>query len=232
MSIRVIALALLAAAGVLTAAVVLGPADARVAATPQPLRAHTGPGFEIGLADATGADVKAIDTPGTYTFTIDDLSELHNFHLIGPNVDRRTSVEGMGTETWTLDLAAGTYNYFCDPHATIMKGSFTVGPATTPPPTTTKPPTTTPPAAVQKLAARVGPGASIAFAARAKSGKARITVRDLSAKQNFHLVGPGVNKKTAVAFKGTATWVVTLKAGTYTFRSDANAKLKGKTKVA
>lgn len=231
MLLRVVGLALLAAAGVLSATAAFG-APGGGAATPQPLRGHSGAGFEIGLVDATGADVKAIDTAGSYTFTIEDLSELHNFHLIGPGVDKQTSIEGMGTETWTLDLANGTYNYFCTPHATIMKGSFTVGPVTQPTTTTTTTTTTTkPPAAVQKLAAKVGPGTSIAFAARAKAGKARITVRDLSAKQNFHLSGPGVNKKTAVPFKGTVTWNVTLKKGMYTFRSDASAKLRGKTKV-
>ena len=44
--------------------------------------------------------------------------------------------------------------------------------------------------------------------------------------------GPGVNKKTGVAFTGTVTWTVTLKAGTYTFRSDAHRALKGTLKVS
>jgi len=35
-----------------------------------------------------------------------------------------------------------------------------------------------------------------------------------------------VNRKTSVAAKTTTTWKVTLKAGTYTLRSDTNAKLK------
>jgi len=211
---RIIVAVMLAAVAALAAA----PA---IADTPQPLRGHTGPGFEIALVDANGTDVKAIDTAGTYTFVIDDRSELHDFHLVGPNVDRATTVMGMGTETWTIDLATGTYNYFCDPHATIMKGSFTVG-AVTPPPTKTP---------LQKLSARVGPGQRLAFAGRAKAGKTQITVRDLTAADNFHLIGPGVNKRTGIAFKGTVKWTVTLKTGTYTFRSDAHAKLRGKTKV-
>lgn len=222
MPARVIALAALATAGVLAAA----PA---VADTPQPLRAHTGPGFEIGLVDANGVAVRAIDTAGTYTITVNDLSELHNFHLVGPNINRTTSVEGMGSETWTLELANGTYNYFCDPHAPTMRGSFTVGPVT--PPATTPPPTPKPPA-VQKLGGRVASSGRLTFPARAKAGKAQITVRDLSASNNFHLSGPGVNRKTGIAFKGTAKWTVTLKKGTYTFRSDANAKRRGTTKVS
>ena len=209
------------AAAASSAVAVLAAAPA-VADTPQPLRGHTGPGFEIALVDANGADVRAIDAPGTYTFVIDDRSELHDFHLVGPNVDRATTVVGMGTETWTVDLATGTYNYFCDPHATTMRGSFTVGAVTVPP-------TKTP---LQKLSARVGPGQRVAFAARADAGKTQITVRDLSVKDNFHLMGPGVNRRTGIAFKGTAKWTLTLKTGTYTFRSDAHAKLRGKTKVS
>jgi hypothetical protein len=100
---RIIVAATLAAVAALAAA----PA---IAETPQPLRGTTGPGFEIHLVDANGADVKAIDTAGSYTFVIDDRSELHDFHLVGPNVDRATSVTGMGTETWTVELANGTYN--------------------------------------------------------------------------------------------------------------------------
>ena len=75
-------------------------------------------------------------------------------------------------------------------------------------------------------------GSTVSFPKRAKAGKTRITVRDMSAKDNFHLTGPGVNKKTAVAFKGTVTWTVMLKKGSYAFRSDANAKLRGKTSVS
>jgi len=122
-----------------------------------------------------------------------------------------------------------------DPGGSVAKldgtKSITLGapPAVTPPPTTT-PPTGT--GKVTKLTARVGPGAKIAFIRNVPAGKATITVRDMTGADNFHLSGPGVNKKTGVSFKGTVTWTVTLKIGVYTFRSDAHAKLRGKTAVS
>ena len=92
-----------------------------------------------------------------------------------------------------------------------MKGSFTVGNV---------------PAPAATLAGTVGPGKQIALARTAKAGKTVITVRDKTNKDNFHLSGPGVNKKTGIAFKGTLKWTVTLQAGTYTVKSDAHKTLK------
>ena len=34
---------------------------------------------------------------GTYIFKINDKSSIHNFHLTGPGVDKKTSVGGQGT---------------------------------------------------------------------------------------------------------------------------------------
>jgi hypothetical protein len=100
-----------------------------------------------------------------------------------------------------------------------MKGQFTVGVV----------PTATP---TQKLSGAVGPGARISLTRSAKSGKAVLTMGDGSKKENLHLTGPGVIKKTGVAFTGTVKWTVTLKAGAYTFRSDAHKALKGTLKVS
>jgi hypothetical protein len=105
---------------------------------------------------------------------------------------------------------------------------YTIGTAPATPPQTTPP---TAPPKTTKLSARVGPGAKIVFASKAPAGKATVTVRDMTASDNFHLSGPGVNKKTGVRFKGTVTWTVALRKGVYTFRSDAHAKLSGKTVV-
>jgi plastocyanin len=58
-------------------------------------------------------------------------------------------------------------------------------------------------------------------------GPATIVVSDRSKTDNFHLSGPGVNKKTGVKTRGRATWNVTLVPGLYTYRSDKTRKLRG-----
>jgi len=58
---------------------------------------------------------------------VTDTSKLHNFHLKGPGINKKTSVAGKATSTWTVTLKKGKYTYLCDPHAAIMHGSFTVG---------------------------------------------------------------------------------------------------------
>jgi plastocyanin len=63
---------------------------------------------------------------GTYTITVRDRSSIHNFHLIGPGVNKKTSVAAVQTTTWTVALKRGLYRFVCDPHATIMKGVLRV----------------------------------------------------------------------------------------------------------
>jgi Copper binding proteins, plastocyanin/azurin family len=92
---------------------------------PNTLAGSVGPGFEISLADSGGADVDTL-TAGTYTLTVDDQSDIHNFHLTGEGVDVTTDVGGTGTESFDVELTAGTYTFVCDPHASQMTGSFEV----------------------------------------------------------------------------------------------------------
>lgn len=102
--------------------VLAGPA----AAKPPVLKGEVGPGFTIELTTAAGKDVKTLKA-GTYTIKVQDKASIHNFHLLGPGVNKKTSVAGMGTFTWTVTLKAGTYVYQCDPHhATGMKGKVKV----------------------------------------------------------------------------------------------------------
>ena len=89
------------------------------------LEASVGPGFEISLKDASGQDVTTL-AAGTYTITVDDEADIHNFHLTGPGVDEDSGVSETGTSTWTVTFEAGSYHYQCDPHSSSMNGDFTV----------------------------------------------------------------------------------------------------------
>jgi hypothetical protein len=187
--------------------------------------------FVITLKDASGANVTHLD-PGTYTLVVHDHSALHNFRLFGPGTGgtlAATDVDFVGDRTFTITLVDGAYTFNCDPHFTQMKGTFTVGAVTTPPspPTTTA--ETTPPAPPARLTAGVGPGAKISIrgVSGLNAGKAVLTITDASRTDNFRLVGPGVNRATGVAFRGTVRWNVVLKRGTYRFRSDRHPKLRG-----
>ena len=108
------------AAVVTAAAVAAGSAGA---ATPK-LNAYVNDSFKIGLTQG-GKKVSSLKA-GKYLIVVDDPSTTHNFHIVGPGLDKKTSVSGKGTFKWTATLKKGTYKYVCDPHATIMKGSFTV----------------------------------------------------------------------------------------------------------
>jgi plastocyanin len=89
------------------------------------LRGTVGPGFTITLKTAQGHVVRKLRA-GRYTIRIRDLSPIHDFHLLGPGVNKKTSVQNMGSATWTVPLRHGRYRYRCDPHRTIMHGSFIV----------------------------------------------------------------------------------------------------------
>jgi hypothetical protein len=52
-----------------------------------------------------------------------------------------------------------------------------------------------------------------------------LTVTDESTKDDFHLRGPGVDRKTGVPGTGYAVWRLALKPGTYRFFSDAHPKV-------
>jgi plastocyanin len=176
--------------------------------------------YAIALTDSTGAKVTHLD-PGAYTITVHDYATLHDFDLSGPGVSQSTDIEGTGDATWNVTFTDGTYRFVCDAHPTLMKGSFTVGTVTAPPP-------------VKKLVAQVGPRSTIAVKTtsggrvkRLVAGKYRLTVKDSTKADNFHLTSPGINKKTGVNFRGSVTWTVTFRAGTAKYRSDAHSRLSG-----
>ena len=166
--------------------------------------------FAISLSDASGAPVTHLD-PGTYDIEVHDLSEMHNFHLHGPSLQQATAVGSVENVVWTVTLTDGKYGFDCTAHPSTMNGWFTVGEV-----------------APTRFAAAVGPKRISSLKPKiAEVGPATITVNDRSRVDNFHLTGPGVNKKTGVAFRGRVTWNVTLQPGTYSYRSDKHKTMRG-----
>lgn len=115
--------AALALAVAATALAVASSAMGRASTTT--LNGTVGPGFTISLKMG-GKTVKSLKS-GSYKFVITDKSNIHNWHLKGPGVNKDlTGISFMGKKTVTLKLKAGKYTYYCVPHASSMKGSFTV----------------------------------------------------------------------------------------------------------
>ncbi len=182
---------------------------------------NVGPGYSISLHDASGNAVTQLD-PGTYTLLVHDQSDIHDFDLSGPGVKAATDIEFVGDKTFTITIAQGTYTFVCDAHSSLMHGKFYGG--TPPPPPAVKPP--------KAITTHVGPGKTIAFPRALAKGKYVITVHDLSKTDNLHLKGPGVDRRTGVAFRGTVKWAVALKPGAYHVGSDAHKSLAHTVKVS
>jgi hypothetical protein len=80
--------------------------------------------FEITLTDVSGAEVTELPA-GDYSILVNDLSEIHNFHLEGGEVDETTTVPETGETRWDVTLTPGDYTAICDPHPG-MKLEFSV----------------------------------------------------------------------------------------------------------
>jgi hypothetical protein len=173
----------------------------------------TNDGFTITLNDASGKKVTQI-APGTYTVVVQDRSAIHDFHLASnedATVDFRTDLEFVGEQLFTVTFRDRThYAYACEPHWQTMNGAFFV--TSTPPP---------PPPPVRKLSAVVKPGGGTSLSsASVPAGRYRLTVSDQGRRDNFHLRGKAVNKRTGLAFRGRIGWTLTLARGVYRYGSD------------
>ena len=111
-------------AGLVGALVIVAPTSAEMSATK--LKGTTGPGFRITLKKA-GVKVKTLKA-GRYSITVKDRSNIHNFRLKGPGLNKQiTSLAFKGTKTVTVTLKTGKYIYQCDPHVALgMKHTFRV----------------------------------------------------------------------------------------------------------
>ena len=95
-------------------------------ATAKTVKGTVGPGFTIGLS-MNGKKVTKLKAGTPYRFAISDRSSSHDFHLIGPGINRvLTTVGFAGAKSYTLTLKKGTYRFQCDPHASFMHGAFKV----------------------------------------------------------------------------------------------------------
>jgi hypothetical protein len=65
-------------------------------------------------------------THGRYRIVVRDASTMHNWHISGEGVDKRTTVGGTGRWVWKVRLRPGTYKIVCDPHHQQMKLRLTV----------------------------------------------------------------------------------------------------------
>jgi plastocyanin len=86
---------------------------------------EVGPGYTIEVK-LNGKDLKTIKA-GTYRIKVEDKAAIHDFHLIGKGLDKKTGVSFVGDQTWRVTFKPGKVTYQCDPHASMgMKGSFKV----------------------------------------------------------------------------------------------------------
>jgi len=89
------------------------------------LTGEVGPGFSIEVKKGSN-DLKSIKA-GTYKIKVEDKASIHNFHLFGPGLNKKTGVSFTEETTWTIKLKPGRYTYQCDPHhASGMIGHFKV----------------------------------------------------------------------------------------------------------
>lgn len=94
-------------------------------ATVVKLLATVGPKSTISLRSSSGAVLRTIEA-GTYSIVVRDRSTLHNFHLVGKGVNRKTGLAALATVTWKVTLGAGTLRFFSDRSPATVRGSVVV----------------------------------------------------------------------------------------------------------
>ena len=223
------------------------------------LTGFVGPGYDIGLRDASGNEVNGREIPaGSYRIEIYDYSSIHNFELKGDNFDEETEVYWTGHVTWHATFNPGEeYEYECDPHHHLLYGEFRIGDGSA---TASPPPPPPPPATATAATTSTGPpppppppqsgGTLYRDGSRRRDDRAaprrrlagdpgrspavhdpgRTTRR---ASHNFHLTARAWTTPPRSRGAATITWKVTLSAGTYTFQCDPhNEFMRGSFTVA
>jgi hypothetical protein len=100
-------------------------------APPTPVPAATkllltvGPTATITLRNAAGRLLRGLKA-GNYTIVVRDRSKVHNAHLVGKGVNRKSGLAATGTLTWKVKLSAGLLRFYSDRSPTKVKGSIRV----------------------------------------------------------------------------------------------------------
>jgi plastocyanin len=126
--IRIAAVAAVAALGAAGAAIGVASAASTAAKADPMLIGKVGinDAFVITLKTSAGKKVKTLKS-GFYKLKITDGSDIHNFQIEGPGLDKRvTTVSYKGTKTVRLHFRKGKYKFYCQPHESSMFGFFKV----------------------------------------------------------------------------------------------------------
>ena len=147
--------------------------------------------------------------PGDYSITIKNLSlaQEHNFHLTGPGVDMASAFDN-NTVTWDVTLRGRHLQLPVRRAPDADEGLLPRRRRAAPAPSAEEADRQGRPE--EDDLAEEGHGAAVKTLV---AGRYKVVVTDATKADNFHLTGPGVNKKTGVKFRGAATWTLTFKAG-------------------
>ena len=89
------------------------------------LKGEVYPNYKIEFTNRADKAVKTVKA-GTHRIKVEDKASIHNFHLKRPGLNKSTGVAFVGERIWTVTLKPGKYTYWCDPHSSMMHGSFRV----------------------------------------------------------------------------------------------------------
>jgi hypothetical protein len=84
-----------------------------------------GPTATITLRNAAGKLLRGLKA-GSYTIVVRDRTKVHNAHLVGKGVNRKSGLAATGTLTWKVKLSAGLLRFFSDRSPKTVKGSIKV----------------------------------------------------------------------------------------------------------